>query len=84
MVASSEQAESALARMQTMLAADGYQLDVEVSEGQLNLTVRATPEACAECLVPKTLLASMAVTMLGEGGIPVDPNDVALRYPADV
>jgi hypothetical protein len=69
--------------MQTMLRADGSELEVGVEGGRVGLTVKATPEACADCLVPKELFASMAVSMLGEGNIPVTAADISVKYPVD-
>jgi hypothetical protein len=81
--ASSRSAESALERMRVMLSADGYELDIDAGHGGVRLTVRATAAACEDCLVPKELLASIAVSMLAEVGIVVLPDDVAIRYPAE-
>ena len=81
--ATADAVASALGAMRTMLRADGYDLHVQVEDGTIGLTVRATPEACAECLVPKELFASMAVGMLGDGGIAAGLADVRVRYPLD-
>lgn len=75
--------EAALEKMKTMLGADGYELDVSVADGGVTLDVRATPEACAECLVPKSLFASMATDMLAKGGVTIDAANVQVTYPAE-
>lgn len=74
---------AALSKMQTMLEADGYRLDVAVDGGAVALTVRATPEACAECLVPKSLFATMAADALTKGGVAVDPSVLLVTYPTE-
>lgn len=82
-VASADAVSAALSKMQTMLEADGYALDVAVDAGAVALTVRATPEACAECLVPKSLFATMAADMLGQGGVAVTTDDLVVTYPTE-
>ena len=79
-----DQANAALDGIRMMLEADGYELGVEVAAGRLLLQVVATPEACAECLVPKDLMTQMALAMLADQGLPVAPGDVRLDYPADL
>lgn len=77
------QVRAALEGMRKMLDADGYQLEASVAGGKVFLKVVATPRACAECLVPKDLFASMAADMLQRSMIAVDSTDVALTYPTD-
>jgi Fe-S cluster biogenesis protein NfuA len=81
--ASAEDVERALEKMRTMLAADGYALDVRVSDGRLDLSVRATDGACEDCLVPKPVLRDIVVQMLGREGVSTEASDVVLTYPAD-
>lgn len=74
--------EAALAapieRMRTMLGPDGYDLRWQATgEDRVALEILAMAEACADCLVPKSVMLEIANTMLGEAGITVD--DVA--YP---
>jgi hypothetical protein len=76
-------AAAALEDMRAMLEHDGYLLDVGIDRGRLVLSISATPDACAECLVPKDLLTSVAVDMLGKAGLVVAPQDVHLEYPSD-
>lgn len=78
-----EAVSTALDKMSTMLAADGYQLAVQVEGESVALDVRATPEACAECLVPKPILASMASDLLQKAGLPLDASAVQLTYPTE-
>ncbi len=79
-----DQATNALEGIKMMLEADGYELGVGVDAGTLVLQVSATPEACAECLVPKELMTQMALAMLADQGLPVQPADVRLDYPVDL
>lgn len=73
----------ALDTMKVMLAADGYDLGIAVEGPTVALDVRATPTACEECLVPKTLLAAMASDLLTKAGLAVDPSAVQLTYPTE-
>jgi hypothetical protein len=81
--ASADDVERALQSMRTMLAADGYELNVRVDDGRLDLRVAATDGACEDCLVPKPVMRDIAVQMLGKEGISGDATDVVLTYPTD-
>jgi hypothetical protein len=51
------------------LEADGYRLLVDsTGDRSIRLEVRATAEACADCLVPEQLFADIATRRLTEGG----------------
>lgn len=76
-----EEAHVALASLGRMLDADGYDLEVRVAEGKVALRIAAGADACADCLVPKDLLASMVVEHLRGASIDAVPADVALQYP---
>lgn len=74
-------AEAALSGLRDMLNADGYDMSLSISApGTLGLKVIAGPDACAECLVPKDLMAAIAMDALA-GTIPVSLIEV--RYPSD-
>jgi hypothetical protein len=77
-----DSAQDALESLGRMLAADGYELDVVVEAGKIELRIEAGAEACAECLVPKDLLASMVVERLRDASIDARPSDVDLHYPS--
>jgi hypothetical protein len=81
--ATTDAVTNALDEMRTMLQADGYDLQIEVKTGTATLIVLATPTACAECLVPKEILASMAASMLHDGGISAEQTDIRMEYPLD-
>jgi hypothetical protein len=64
----------------TMLAADGYNLDVAEGTGtRVELTVSAGPNACEDCLVPKDVFRGIAAHQLGIEGELLD-----ITYPADL
>ena len=51
----------ALSPLSQALAADGYELQVELLDtNAVRLDIKATESACEECLVPKELFAQMA------------------------
>jgi hypothetical protein len=60
--------EHALEPLRSMLAADGYALATreDGDGGALVLDVTATPDACAECLAPATVIASVARSCLAD------------------
>jgi hypothetical protein len=66
-----------LASLRTSLEADGYEIDVEEGE-RVAVVISATPSACAECLVP----ASLMVPIL-EHALKVPGDRIDLTYPAD-
>lgn len=66
-----------LASIRTSLEADGY--EIEVTDGdRVAVVISATPEACAECLVP----ASVMVPIL-EHTLKVPGDRIDLTYPTD-
>jgi hypothetical protein len=59
------------------LAADGYHLQVAEAGDRVRVTITATPQACADCLVPQDLMRGI----LGQAfGIP--PDTIDLTYPS--
>jgi len=74
--------ETALTSLRTMLSADGYELELR-DEGASTLVaeIKAGPDACADCLVPKDMMRlyfDKALQSLG-----AEKPDVQLIYPAD-
>jgi hypothetical protein len=64
--------------LRSALAADGYLVDVAADGARVRVTISATPEACADCLVPKDLMRGI----LGQAlGVPDDAID--LTYPSE-
>jgi hypothetical protein len=63
--------ESAFGSVSGALEADGYRLAVSASENnRLRVEVIAGPEACEDCLIPKSMLEKMLVAALGGAGLP--------------
>lgn len=61
------------------LDADGYDLRLErLPTGDIAGEVVARPDACADCLVPKSVLATIIANTCGLGS-----DRVHLRYPTD-
>lgn len=60
------------------MAADDYHLEVDVDGSAASVRIKAGPDACAECLVPKTMMATMLAPVLG-----VDPAAIELTYPTE-
>jgi hypothetical protein len=70
--------EEALASQRAMLAADGYVLTLTQDREAVVGTISAGPEACADCLVPKTLMLAYFEKALG----PSCP-EIRLVYPGE-
>ena len=69
-------AERAVA-LASSLAADGYRLAVAEQGDRVRVTITATPQACADCLVPEDLMRGILGQALG-----VPPAAIDLTYPS--
>jgi hypothetical protein len=59
------------------LAADGYLMEIAEAGDRVRVTITATPQACADCLVPRDMMRGI----LGQAlGVPQDAID--LTYPS--
>jgi hypothetical protein len=58
------------------LAADGYLLEIAEAGSRVRVTISATPQACADCLVPENLMRGILGQALG-----VPPDAIDLTYP---
>lgn len=67
-----------LAPLQSSLDADGYRLEASETGGRIGVRITASPEACADCLVPKNIMRGILGQVLG-----VAPGIIDLTYPAD-
>jgi carbon monoxide dehydrogenase subunit G len=76
-----EQIRSALSGIQSALQADGYDLTVAVTPGKVSVAIEAGPQACAECLVPVSLMTGMIESELAHNDVLVPPGTVEVRYP---
>jgi len=62
--------------LRATLAADGYLLEVAEDGDRVRVTISATPQACADCLVPPDLMRGILGQALG-----VPPDAIDLTYP---
>lgn len=60
------------------LAADGYELNVDVGADSADVRIVAGPDACDDCLVPKEIMREMLAPALG-----VTADAIDLSYPTD-
>jgi hypothetical protein len=75
-----QDASSALSQLAEAMQADGYILTVEQGPAELRLTVTATEDACAECLVPKAMFKTMAESVLADAGV-APAGGIVIVYP---
>jgi hypothetical protein len=68
-----------LAEFRTSLQADGYDLEVNEDNGRVGVKISATPDACADCLVPEPLMRGIMSQTLE---VPEDSID--LTYPSEI
>jgi hypothetical protein len=64
--------------LRSTLAADGYLLEVAEDGDRVRVTISATPQACADCLVPPDLMRGILGQALG-----VPPDAIDLTYPEE-
>jgi hypothetical protein len=73
--------EQALTGLSASVVADGYELRVHGVDGdRVQVSIKAGPDACEECLVPRSLMEHMILASLK--AIPTVLG-VDLRYPTD-
>ena len=65
--------------LRSSLAADGYLLEIAEHGTRVRVTISATPQACADCLVPKDLMRGILSQALEVPGETID-----ITYPRDV
>jgi hypothetical protein len=70
--------EAALKPLISSLEADGYGAIVEAKPGLVLFRIVAGPEACADCLSPRSILEPMIVKQLRKQGF---QEQVQLEYP---
>jgi hypothetical protein len=68
----------ALEALRSSLDADGYLLEVKEEGERVGVKISATPEACADCLVPEPLMRGIMSQTLG-----VPEEVIDLTYPKD-
>jgi hypothetical protein len=76
--------ELALQPLREMLAADGYALNArDADDGRsIVLDVTATASACAECLAPAAVIASVARSCLSDSSM-VTERTIEVRVPSE-
>lgn len=67
-----------LQALRSSLDADGYRLDVRPEGDRTRVEISATPDACADCLVPKDLMRGILEQALG-----VAADTIDLSYPSE-
>jgi hypothetical protein len=70
----------ALEPVAAILASDGYRLEIELVDSGVVLHVVAKPDACAECLVPKSTFRSIVQHYLTQTGV---SRGFEVVYPSD-
>jgi hypothetical protein len=68
-----------LRALQLSLSADGYEMRVLEHGDRMDVSISATPEACADCLVPKPLMRGILQQVLG-----VAEEAIDLTYPREI
>ena len=63
------------------LDAAGFDLAIQVAGGGILLKVSARPNACEDCLVPKSLFRQLADDEIREAGL--NSIDMEIMYPID-
>jgi hypothetical protein len=64
--------------LRATLAADGYLMDIAQVGTRVRVAISATPQACADCLVPKELMRGI----LGQA-LDVPEDAIDLSYPTE-
>lgn len=72
---------AALQPTRTGLDAAGFDLALAEADGKLQVRITARPEACEDCLVPKSLFRQMANDEVREAGL--EPIEMEILYPLD-
>jgi hypothetical protein len=78
------QVAGALAEIRTALQADGYDLMLTADDsGRITLEVKAGPNACADCLIPKDVFVSIVAHAIGDGTGQAGERDLSIIYPGE-
>ena len=70
--------EARLEALRSSLAADGYHMEVRRDGDRVGVEISASPEACADCLVPKNVMREILRPVFGVAGESID-----LTYPSE-
>ena len=74
-----ERAREILVGVRGALEADGYGMSIEPADAGIHITVTATGDACAECLVPVEVFEGIISSALEKDGLTVEKIEVT--YP---
>jgi hypothetical protein len=75
---------NALAPLRSMLAADGYELELREERARVLIAeIKAGPKACADCLVPKPMMQGYIEEALRSSRV-TTPAEIRLIYPSDL
>jgi hypothetical protein len=72
---------AALQPTRTGLDAAGFDVAFTDAGGKLQIRISARPEACEDCLVPKSLFRQMANDEVKDAGL--EPVEMEILYPLD-
>lgn len=73
-------AAAAIRPISLALEADGYDLSIQQASAQVvDVRISASPDACEDCLAPKSVLLPMLESLLGENDLGL--LSVRLTYP---
>jgi hypothetical protein len=72
--------ETALAPFVSALEADGYNGTVVENGDVILLDITAGPEACEDCLVPRSIMEPMLTNALRQAGL---RHRIELKYPLE-
>jgi hypothetical protein len=70
--------QDGLQALRSALSADGYEIDLRHTGDRVAVRISATPEACADCLVPKPVMRGILGKALGVGEDSID-----ITYPQE-
>jgi hypothetical protein len=70
--------QDGLLALRSALSADGYEIDLRHAGDRVAVHISATPEACADCLVPKPVMRGILGKALGVGEDSID-----ITYPQE-
>lgn len=73
----------ALRVMRESLEADGYGLNIRVDGPRLRLELTVISDACADCLIPASIMTAIVSSTLAERGIEVNAGAIEIIYPPE-
>ena len=64
---------AALEPFREVLAADGYEMSLQLDESELTISVRAGSAACSDCVVPESVMRMVIDQALTDAGLATTP-----------